>query len=475
MIIRASLLALALLFTAAKPAQTAFDLLDQAKTAYDKKEYARSADLYRQAYRLDGKELLALYNEACSLALAGKKEAAFASLKELADKAYNNVEHLKTDTDFATLRDDPRWESIVAKVAENAKRNPPVPAWRRPFRDVPVPTDPAPFEARLGGEASAVWQEGDVLSFLVRDKGASMFLIGGIQEPMHRIGSSDLWIAQYRMADWSQAFVTYHFVGAQLGMGQRIQSKFWSGPNAPTYEKAKTLQGAVVERTIHSDALGEDRKIHVYLPPDAPKKGLPAFFMADGDGCESFAKALEPLILAGKVRPCAIVGVDNGGYRGDRKSGTYDQDVDFRAKEYIPELDDDRFARHLRFFIDEVGAYVAKEFGVSRKRADLAVTGFSNGGAFSAAVAYRRPEAFGTSMPLSLGIPTKDPKPSKPFPRMMFAAGMLETFNVSTQWMFEKMKKEGANATYETYVAGHDSEQWNLAFSRMAPRVFPKR
>ncbi len=467
--LRAALPALALLLVAAMPAQTASDLSKQADAAYAKKDYARSAELYRQAYRLEPRNYSALYNEACSLALLGKKEEAYASLKQAVEKGWANADHLKEDTDLAILHDDLRWASIVAKAEENAKKNPRI--FRKPYTMLPAPTDATGVAERLGSGDEAVWREGDVLSFLKRDKGESVFLSGGIQEPMKRIAGTDLWIAQFRLPDWDRAIVTYGFLGKNV-TGQRFMPKVWRGPSAPDYEKATELKGKIIERTIHSDALGEDRKIYVYLPPNAPKSGLPAFFAADGNPV-GFAKGLEPLILAGKVRPCAIVGIDNGGYKGT-PGGAYDPNQDFRAKEYVPGVDDDRFARHLRFFVDEVGAYVAKEFGISRRREDLAVTGFSNGGAFAAAVAYKRPEAFGVSMPLSLGIPPTDPKPAAPFPRMMFAGGTLESFGNSTRLQYEKMKAEGADATLELYVAGHDSEMWALAFSRMAPRVFPK-
>ena len=466
-------LSFVLLSVAAVTPQAAPDLMREGQAAYAKKEYARSAELYQRAYRLDPKQLIALYNAACSLALGGKKDEAIAALRELADKGYNNPEFLRNDADFASLKDDPRMGRILAKMEKTAEKNPPRAVWAKPYTFLPVPADASTLQARLGDAADTMWRDGDVLTFLARDKGDNVFLSGGIQEPMKRIPGTDLYVAQLKFADWDHAIVTYTFIHSDLKPGARFVPRVWRGPLAPNVERSKPLKGRIEERTLHMEQLGgEERKIKVYLPPNAPKQGLPAFFMADGQGCEEFATALEPLILSGKVRPCAIVGVFSGDYAGDRSKG-HDPKLDIRGLEYVPGEDDARFAKHLHFFVDEVGAYVAKEFGISRRRQDLAVTGFSNGGAFSAAVAYRRPEAFGTAMPLSLGVPTQDEKPKSPFPRMMFATGTLEGMYPSTKQMYERMKAEGAEASFETYVAGHDPEMWDTAFANMAPRVFP--
>ncbi|RYG17250.1 hypothetical protein EON82_24070, partial [bacterium] len=302
-------LSFAVLALAAVIPQSAPDLMREGQAAYNKKEYARSAELYQRAYRLDPKQILALYNAACSLALGGQKEAAITALEELAAKGYNNPEFLKNDTDLDSLKTDPRWKGILAKIEETAKKNPPRPAWSKPYKFLPVPTDASTLEARLGDKPDTMWRDGNVLTFLARDKGTTMFLSGGIQEQMKRIPGTDLWIAQLSFDDWDHAIVSYNFIHSDVKPGQRFEHKVWYGPLAPTIERSKPLKGRIEERTLKMERLGgEERNIRVYLPPNAPKSGLPAFFMADGQGCESFASALEPLILSGKVRPCAIVG-----------------------------------------------------------------------------------------------------------------------------------------------------------------------
>lgn len=343
--------------------------------------------------------------------------------------------------------------------------------WVDPFKILPVPATGGDFAKRLDKNGNALWLEDDVLSFLHRTTAKQVQLTGGIQKPMAQIPGTDLWIIQLEMKGWNSALISYGFVED----GKFPPQLLWRGSKAPAMPvEATLLQGRVIKEDLKSDLLGEARAIYVYLPPKAPKRDIPAVFLADGGACEAFAKVLEPLILAGKVRPCAIIGVANGAYKG-APGEPYDAQKDFRAKEYVPGFDAERFEVHLKFFTEEVLDHVSKKYGISRRRENLAVTGFSNGGAFSAAVAVKRPKVFGTALPMSLGVPPNDEKPSTPMPRLFFAAGSLESFGMRTGDFVEKMKKWGVPSTFDLYVAGHDFNMWKLAFSRLMPKTFPGR
>lgn len=58
----------------------------------------------------------ALYNEACHLALAGKKDEAFAKLEEAVRRGWANHEHAQRDTDLVSLRDDARWQPLIERM-----------------------------------------------------------------------------------------------------------------------------------------------------------------------------------------------------------------------------------------------------------------------------------------------------------------------------------------------------------------------
>jgi Flp pilus assembly protein TadD len=58
------------------------------------------------------------YNLACSLALNGELDAAFAELGHALERGYRDAEHLAQDEDLAALRADPRFEALLARLGE---------------------------------------------------------------------------------------------------------------------------------------------------------------------------------------------------------------------------------------------------------------------------------------------------------------------------------------------------------------------
>jgi enterochelin esterase-like enzyme len=346
--------------------------------------------------------------------------------------------------------------------------------WKPPYTVLPDPGSRAQIESRLGSRLSAVWLEGDVLTIAHRDDGDRVTVSGGIQLPMQQIPGTNLWAVALKMPAWRKAFLSYTFLSSSLKPGTRLVFEKWYGPEAPPMPiRAAKLHGTIVERTLHSESLDEDRKITVYLPPSPPAADLPAFFLADGQSCESWAQVLEPLIEQKKVRPCAIVGVHSSMPRPDPKNPG--QHIDRRAEEYLSGHAPVVFRKHLAFFTGEVMDYVVKEFHVSRRREDHAVAGFSNGGGFAFDAAAQHPEIFAHALPFSAshGLTPRDKKPDGPLPSFHFAGGELEYFGVPTRRFYEEVQKWGAPATLDFYTAGHDPEMWELAFGRIAPSVFP--
>jgi Flp pilus assembly protein TadD len=60
----------------------------------------------------------ARYNLACSLAQSGELDAAFEELGRALERGYRDAEHLALDADLAALRGDPRFEALLARLAE---------------------------------------------------------------------------------------------------------------------------------------------------------------------------------------------------------------------------------------------------------------------------------------------------------------------------------------------------------------------
>lgn len=293
----------------------------------------------------------------------------------------------------------------------------------------------------------------------------------GVDEPMKRVPGTQYVALQLKMPDWDKALIGLIFLEKDSRAVNLRDMLVFRGAKAPApAESAEALQGTVKEYTIKSVALGEDRKISVYLPPNPPKSGLPAFYLADGAGCDGFARVLEPLILSKKVRPAAIVGIHSGGYRGSYEH--YDQSLNFRSKEYIPGQDPDWYAKHMTFFTKEAMDWAQSQFGLSPRAEDHCVVGASNGADFAVEAGLQHPEAFAHSIGLSM--PGDRKKLDYPNTGDFFlAAGTMERAYKRIKEFAEIAPKAGLKVQLDEYVAGHDTVMWWLAFTKFAQQIFP--
>ena len=346
--------------------------------------------------------------------------------------------------------------------------------WQSPFTAVKRPTNYAQFESRLGPDGAGVFEQGDVLTFLCRGKQNILQLPDWIRIPFTRDEDDDVWVAQASMKGWDQSFFSY-----RLTMGGKVgEQRFYArhSPRAP--RSASHLKGMLETIPFHSKELGETRNVTVYLPPHAGS-GLNAIYMADGQSCADFAKLLEPLILAKKVAPTAIIGLFHGEYKGTfkRDFSDYDMEKDFRAREYLKSADPDRFESHLRFVVNEVVPWAEGKYGLTAGAGHRAVFGFSNGGAFALIAGCERPDVFGAAMPFSVAAFSREELrlaiAGKAMPQIWFAAGTLEVFLRNTEESAKIVGDAHAVVHVDSYVSGHDTAMWELAFARDVPLVFP--
>ncbi|HVR95887.1 MAG TPA: alpha/beta hydrolase-fold protein, partial [Thermoanaerobaculia bacterium] len=84
--------------------------------------------------------------------------------------------------------------------------------------------------------------------------------------------------------------------------------------------------------TIDSTALGETRRINVYLPPgyaDSPAARLPVLYMPDGGMAEDFlhiAGLVQISVTNGTMRPFLLVGIENTQRRRDMTGPTENEE-----------------------------------------------------------------------------------------------------------------------------------------------------
>ncbi|HYC76733.1 MAG TPA: DUF6624 domain-containing protein, partial [Planctomycetota bacterium] len=94
----------------------------QAQAAYTARDWTKAVPLYRQLAALPQATAGNVYDAACTMALAGLKDEAFAYLEQALDRGFSSFFHLTdNDADLASLRNDARWPQIVAKVDAKMK------------------------------------------------------------------------------------------------------------------------------------------------------------------------------------------------------------------------------------------------------------------------------------------------------------------------------------------------------------------
>ncbi|TAJ04033.1 MAG: tetratricopeptide repeat protein [Planctomycetota bacterium] len=79
------------------------------------KDYARAIEAYERVTSGPGVSH-ARYNTACALALQGKTEPAFAALTAAVEAGFDDRPTFESDTDLASLRGDPRFAALAARV-----------------------------------------------------------------------------------------------------------------------------------------------------------------------------------------------------------------------------------------------------------------------------------------------------------------------------------------------------------------------
>ncbi|MEO8315448.1 MAG: alpha/beta hydrolase-fold protein [Pseudomonadota bacterium] len=359
-----------------------------------------------------------------------------------------------------------------------------------PYRKQPLAMDRPALDAMLGDKPAVIRLQGDVLTLAFRGSGNSARVTSGsIQCELDRVGDSDIWALQLRMAQWQQSFLSAHFLATDLRSSDPLafglkptaeaQAEF-RGTAAPSAPKViQRLRGKMTHIAVPSRFLDAPKDVSIYLPPDRGSAPLPVLYMADGQNLPTVAALVEKLIDAHRIRPIAIVAEHAGRYTGD-SSKPYDARLDDRMREYLPDADSAYFARHMRFFFEELLPWAEKQYKLSAARADRAAMGYSNGGAFVEQLGLLHPESFATVLPFSpaygVSFGRELPGDATRLPRFLISGGELEpsflrTARADAQWL----KARGVPSELHTYWSGHDMLQWKQALADYLPEVFPPR
>lgn len=350
-------------------------------------------------------------------------------------------------------------------------------AWKQPYKPVSNPEDVRAAMVQHQKTGDEVFLRGTVLTIVTKSAAPKVQFSSPIQAKLSKVEGTDYWAAQLEGKNWNQAFFSYSI---QDGSDRsKIKTKNWFGPLAPRFPRqVSSVKGTLETFELEMGNSGMKRKVLVYLPPNAPK-GIPVVYLTDGESARSYAPAVEAAIQDGQLRPIAMVGVYSGPYQGKIEEG-YDVELDLRATEYLHVLGKPDFERHLKFFSGQVPAWAEQKFGVSNRRADRVLHGFSNGGAFAVVASILSPEVFGHVLPYSVAATDNPMNLQKLFgaqrlPDYYFASGTLEPFIENSYRMAKLFQDNRAKVVQRNYFeSGHDFLMWNLAFVNHLKQIFPK-
>jgi Flp pilus assembly protein TadD len=79
-------------------------------------QFARALQMHRRLVRLQPDRPIPWYNLACSYAVLGMTEPAFAALQRAIDQGYRWLDHMARDADLKSLRRDPRFARLLRRV-----------------------------------------------------------------------------------------------------------------------------------------------------------------------------------------------------------------------------------------------------------------------------------------------------------------------------------------------------------------------
>lgn len=97
-------------------AQTYKDWVRKADSCYTVKNYELSVSYYDKAFKVEKKDYRDLYNAGCSAAMAKENKKAFKWLHLSIDNGYENIAHIKIDSDLKPLHSEKNWNKTIEKL-----------------------------------------------------------------------------------------------------------------------------------------------------------------------------------------------------------------------------------------------------------------------------------------------------------------------------------------------------------------------
>lgn len=102
--------------------QTYKSIVSEADGFYNGKQFQKSVDKFKEAFKIEQKSAADFYNAGCAASLLGDKDLAFEWLNLSLKNGWTNLKHLKSDTDLASLHDDKKWNILITEMQKEVDK-----------------------------------------------------------------------------------------------------------------------------------------------------------------------------------------------------------------------------------------------------------------------------------------------------------------------------------------------------------------
>lgn len=256
---------------------------------------------------------------------------------------------------------------------------------------------------------------------------------------------------------------------------ERSDSSVFALPHAPAQpwvdRRGAVPAGRVERHRVLAKALGGDRDVWVYLPPEHDGEPLPVLVLCDGDmwlGRLGLEHTLDALIADGTLPPLAVLSPDavDRGTRW-RELGGRDEFVSFLADGLLP--------------------WATARWPLTTDPRSTVVAGQSLGAVTALYAAHLRPDRFGNALAQSTslwwrpGLPPgvlKQDTGAAPWLLDRYATSKRRPVTIhldvgvhegamlhQTRALHDALRKAGYRATYDEYNGGHDYTCWHGALA----------
>lgn len=306
---------------------------------------------------------------------------------------------------------------------------------------------------------------GDYLKVSYTEKADSVVfkMFDAIELPLTKYGDNQF-SGEIKIAGLDSAIFSYVFEAFEMGKDSFENLNpvrhpldglsIWIGSKCDaSYAESDELAGELIQNTIYSNSLEEDRDITIYTPKEF-KDDTPMIYFADGQMVKQYAPYVDNLISENLIRPIMLVGVHSGGYR---------------SSEYIYQVEkEDRFGLHADFFLKEVAEKIEQD--LENWSGDKYLYGVSNGAAFCLYASMIEPKLY-KSIIVSSGVGGlydlyKHIKPKEQSsPSYYMTAGRYDDLSFKqTKFFAEILKKNNYKVKFKELISGHDYNAWRIEF-----------